>query len=154
MSLCPKCAKKCAMLNLVKTTLSAGSQGKFQTKECVSGYQSVPGWQSVTTTFSRPDRAQEPCPAFPSLFQPFPASSRWIQPGQGPGDLPSCPEVQEKCPVKPSVQGTSQESHINHIGFLLPVNHVCLHIALPVSHLGFSVSYYFNNFNLKWDWEF
>ena len=35
----------------------------------------------------RPRQAQEPCPAFPS----------WLQPGQGPGALPSCPQVQGKC---------------------------------------------------------
>ena len=32
-----------------------------------------------------------------SLVQPSPAFSSWFQPGQGPGALPSCPEVQGEC---------------------------------------------------------
>ena len=36
---------------------------------------------------SRPRQAQKSSPAFPS----------WFQPGQGPGALPSCPEVQREC---------------------------------------------------------
>ena len=35
----------------------------------------------------RPRQAQEPCRAFPS----------WLQPGQGPVALPSCPKAQGKC---------------------------------------------------------
>ena len=34
---------------------------------------------------------------------------------------------------------------ITHIGFLLPVSHVCLQIAFPVSHIGFTISPNFDN---------
>ena len=34
---------------------------------------------------------------------------------------------------------------VNHIGFLLPVSHVCLQIAFPVSHIGFTISPNFDN---------
>ena len=36
----------------------------------------------------------------------------------------------------------SQE--VSRIGFLLPVSHVCLQIAFPVSHIGFTISPNFN----------
>ena len=37
----------------------------------------------------------------------------------------------------------SQE--VSHIGFLLPVSHVCLQISFPVSHIGFTISSNFDN---------
>ena len=44
----------------------------------------------------------------------------------------------------------SQE--VSHIGFLLPVSHVCLQIAFPVSHIGFTISPNFDNLTVKWNW--
>ena len=38
----------------------------------------------------RPRQAQEPCPAFPTF-------SSWLQLGQGPGALSSCPKAQGEC---------------------------------------------------------
>ena len=43
----------------------------------------------------------------------------------------------------------SQE--VSHIGFLLPVSHVCLQIAFPVSHIGFTISPNFYNLTVKWN---
>ena len=43
---------------------------------------------------------------------------------------------------------------VSHIGFLLPVSHVCLQIAFPVSHIGFTISSNFYNFNVKGNWRF
>ena len=45
----------------------------------------------------------------------------------------------------------SQE--VSHIGFLLPVSHVCLQIAFPVSHIGFTISPNFDNLTVKWNWR-
>ena len=45
----------------------------------------------------------------------------------------------------------SQE--VSHIGFLLPVSHVCLQIAFPVSHIGFTISPNFDNLTVKWKWR-
>ena len=45
----------------------------------------------------------------------------------------------------------SQE--VSHIGFLIPVNHICLQIAFPVSHIGFTISPNFDNFTVKWNWR-
>ena len=36
---------------------------------------------------------------------------------------------------------------VSHLGFLLPVSHVCLQIAFPVSHIGFTISFNFYNFD-------
>ena len=43
----------------------------------------------------------------------------------------------------------SQE--VSHIGFLLPVSHVCLQIAFSVSHIGFTISPNFDNLTAKWN---
>ena len=45
----------------------------------------------------------------------------------------------------------SQE--VSHIRFLLPVSHVCLQIAFPVSHIGFTISPNFDNLTVKWNWR-
>ena len=42
---------------------------------------------------------------------------------------------------------------VSHIGFLLPVSHVCLQIAFPVSHIGFTISPNFDNLTMKWNWR-
>ena len=42
---------------------------------------------------------------------------------------------------------------VSHIGFLLPVSHVCLQIAFPVSHIGFTISPNFDNLTVKWNWR-
>ena len=42
---------------------------------------------------------------------------------------------------------------VSHIGFPLPVSHVCLQIAFPVSHIGFTISSNFYNFNVKGNWR-
>ena len=44
----------------------------------------------------------------------------------------------------------SQE--VSHLGFLLPVSHVCLQIAFPLSHIGFTISLNFYNSNVKLIW--
>ena len=42
---------------------------------------------------------------------------------------------------------------VSHIGFLLPVSHVCLQIAFSVSHIGFTISPNFDNLTVKWNWR-
>ena len=39
---------------------------------------------------------------------------------------------------------------VRHIGILLPASHICLQIAFPVSHIGFTISYNFSNLMLHW----
>ena len=153
--------------------------------------------------------------ALPSLVQPSPAFSSWLQSDQGLGALPSCPEAQGDCPsfrnLPREVQGpgaltvprdvprkstwpypipahrncaqaekqclktpgkilswtfyffyltfkskslvfTFVSQEVSHIGFLLPVSHVCLQIAFPVSHIDFTISLNFDNLIVKWNW--
>ena len=152
-----------------------------------------------------------------SLVQPSPGFSSWIQPGQGPGALPSCPKAQGEClasrvlprevtsPRSPSQcpgmsSGPAQEKllfqpignvprtekhmfsglrktlswafyfiyltfkklkfyfscfhlclkEVSHIGILLSVSHICLQVAFPVNHIGFTISYNFSNSMLHW----
>ena len=54
-------------------------------KECVSECS-----VSARVSIQGPDRPR-------SLVQPSPGFSSWIQPGQGPGALPSCPKAQGEC---------------------------------------------------------
>ena len=84
--MCQKCQKMCKaqkVSKLPKTALSGLSQEfwKKWVSEC-----SV----SARVFIQGPDRRR-------SLVQPSPAFSSWLQPGQGPGALPSCPKAQEKC---------------------------------------------------------
>ena len=41
---------------------------------------------------------------------------------------------------------------VRHIGNLLPVSHICLQIAFPVSHIGFTISYNFSLLYWNGNW--
>ena len=116
-----KWVKKCAKLKMFKTALSGVSQqsscqGVCQSVLCVS--EGWSGLARMSTTCSGPED-------LPSLVQPSPAFSSRLQPGQGLGALPSCPEAQGEClsfrelpreVTGPrslnSAQGCAQEEHM------------------------------------------
>ena len=81
----PKNVQSSKSPKITKTALS-GLANKVPAKECVGMFSEC---QSV---YSGPDRPR-------SLVQSSPAFCSWFQPGQGPGALPSCPEVQGECPA-------------------------------------------------------
>ena len=66
-----------------------GLANKVPARECAKVFCVC---QSVSPAVPGPDRRR-------SLVQPSPAFSSWFQPGQGPGALPNCSEVQGECPV-------------------------------------------------------
>ena len=204
--MCQNCQKMCKAQKVPKspkTALSGLSQEFW--RECVSECS-----VSARVSIQGPDRPR-------SLVQPSPGFSSWIQPGQGPGALPSCPKAQGEClasrelprevtrPRSPSqcpgmCSGQAQEKllfqpleivprtekhmvfdfrktlswafyliyltfkklkfyfscfhlclkEVRHIGILLPVSHICLQIAFPVSHIGFIISYDFSNLMVYW----
>ena len=109
-----KCVKKCAKLKMFKTALSGVSQQR-----------SVPECSVCVRVLYKPVQACSGPEALPSHVQPSPAFSSWLQPGQGPGALPSCPEAQGEClsfrelpreVTEPrslySAQGCAQEEHM------------------------------------------
>ena len=83
----PKLPKKMCKAQKVpkspKTALSGLSQEFW--KECVPECS-----VSARVSIQGPDRPR-------SLVQPSLAFSSWLQPGQGPGALPSCPKAQGEC---------------------------------------------------------
>ena len=98
-----KCAKKCAKLKITKTALSGDSQESSSQGIC----QSVMCVPECFASKSRPDQAQEPCPAFPSLLQLIPARS-------GPRSFAQLPKGSGRVP---SIQGACQR--INKVQVLL-----------------------------------
>ena len=91
--MCKNCQKKCAKPKMTKTALSGVSQQSSSQGVC----ESVLWVPECFTSKSRPGQAQTGPVRPRSLVQPSPAFSSWFQPGQGPGVLHSCPEVQGEC---------------------------------------------------------
>ena len=190
-----KCAKTAKNVQSSKSPKSPKTALSGLSQECVSECS-----VSARVSIQGSDRPR-------SLVQPSPAFSSWIQPGQGPGALPSCPKAQGEClasrelprevtrPRSPSQypgmsSGQAQEKllfqpigsvprtekhmfsglrktlswafyfiyltfkklkfyfscfylcskEVRHIGISLPVSHICLQIAFPVSLIGFTIS--------------
>ena len=88
--------QNCQNCQTVKTAKCVKKMCKAQNVQ----KQHFPG---VSQQSSCPGLCQSVVPASPGLFrsrgliQPSPAFSSWLQPGQGLGALPSCPEAQGEC---------------------------------------------------------